>query len=363
MNDRTRTILTLIPAHAEEHTVAAAIASVAPQVDRVVVVSDNSPDRTPEVAAAAGAEVFRTVGNTHKKAGALNQALRTYLPHLHDDDLIFVLDADTTISPNFMTTALPLFAQPDIGAVGGVFEGEAATTWLSQLNRNEFARYTRQIDRTRRTMVLSGTSSLIRVSVIREVMEARGTRLPGTYGHVYDLGSITEDNELSIAIRTIGYRLASPVECSVVTELMPTIPDLHRQRVRWYRGALDNLRTYGLTKVTARYWFQQSMLLWGLAMFVLLAVLTVVAVASGMWGITTIGAAVTLTFAASAVVTVWHSRTPDGGRDWRGIAYAVPLLPEIFYNYLLFAAFAHAAVASLRRTEATWSHVTTTPTN
>ena len=43
--------------------------------DRVVVVADNCTRRTAEIAREHGADVFTTIGNTEKKAGALNQAL------------------------------------------------------------------------------------------------------------------------------------------------------------------------------------------------------------------------------------------------------------------------------------------------
>ena len=41
----------------------------------MVVVADNCTDDTADIARKNGAEVFTTVGNTEKKAGALNQAL------------------------------------------------------------------------------------------------------------------------------------------------------------------------------------------------------------------------------------------------------------------------------------------------
>ena len=33
--------------------------------------------------------------------------------------------------------------------------------------------------------------------------------------------------------------------------------DLYRQRLRWKRGALENLRDYGMTRVTITYWGRQ----------------------------------------------------------------------------------------------------------
>lgn len=57
-------------------------------VDRIVVVADNCADDTAEIALGP-AEVFVTVGNTAKKAGALNQALASVSPR--DEDVLLVM--------------------------------------------------------------------------------------------------------------------------------------------------------------------------------------------------------------------------------------------------------------------------------
>jgi biofilm PGA synthesis N-glycosyltransferase PgaC len=89
------------------------------------------------------------------------------------------------------------------------------------------------------------------------VVQARAAgTLPGGTG-VYDPDAFTEDNELTLALKTLGYRPVSPNECRVVTEVMSTLPKLWRQRVRWQRGALENLRTYGWTKTTRPYILRQ----------------------------------------------------------------------------------------------------------
>ena len=51
--------------------------------------------------------------------------------------------------------------------------------------------------------------------------------------------------------------MISPMQCRVVTEVMPTLRALWRQRMRWQRGALENIGAYGLTRTTLRYWLQQ----------------------------------------------------------------------------------------------------------
>ena len=44
---------------------------------------------------------------------------------------------------------------------------------------------------------------------------------------------------------------------------MPTWRDLWRQRLRWHRGALENIGAYGVTRATAMYWGQQLGLAYG----------------------------------------------------------------------------------------------------
>ena len=43
----------------------------------------------------------------------------------------------------------------------------------------------------------------------------------------------------------------------MITEVMPNLGALWRQRMRWQRGALENIGAYGLTRATLRYWLQQ----------------------------------------------------------------------------------------------------------
>jgi poly-beta-1,6-N-acetyl-D-glucosamine synthase len=80
-------VVALIPAHNEERQIGGAIQSLRQQEsppDLIVVCADNCTDHTSAKARAAGAHVFTTIGNTHKKAGALNQALAVLLPALRD---------------------------------------------------------------------------------------------------------------------------------------------------------------------------------------------------------------------------------------------------------------------------------------
>ncbi len=220
-------VTVLIPAHNEELILPAALASLVAQVrraDRVVVVSDNSTDATIEVARECGVEVIETEGNTEKKAGALNKVLAAWLPGTQPNDVVMVMDADTALVPELLSTAVArLEADPDLIAVGGVFFGEEGGGLIGQLQRNEFARYQRYIARRKgKVFVLNGTASLMRAFALSAVAEARGTLIPGPRRKVYDTYALTEDNELTLALKSLGGRLVAPMQCRCITEIMPT---------------------------------------------------------------------------------------------------------------------------------------------
>ncbi|MGW6225538.1 glycosyltransferase family 2 protein [Cellulosimicrobium cellulans] len=354
MNETLRARVTVVvPAHDEEAALPRTLTSVASQTlrpERVLVVSDNSTDRTTEVARSLGADTMETVDNTARKAGALDQALRAV-----DTPLVLVLDADTTIAPTFVEEGVRLLeADPGLGAVGGVFQGEGPRGLLQWCQANEYRRYAEQIDVTGRTAVLTGTAALLRTDALRAVADARGVRLPGRHGDVYDRGAITEDSELTLALRSLGYRLASPVSMTCTTELMPTWGDLHRQRVRWYKGMLDNLRAYGLSRVTVRYHAQQLMLLVGATMLATLLVLTAASVALGTFHVVPGWLALGGVFVAERVTTAWRNGP-------RGRLLAASVLPELGYDLALQAALAHALVLAVTRRDAAWNHVAHPP--
>lgn len=350
------TVTVLIPAHDEEQSLPATLVSLTRQSvppDRVVVVADNCTDGTVRVARAHGVDVFETVGNTHKKGGALNQALEELLPSLGDNDTVMVMDADSQIGDDFLAEAVRRFTDDRaLMAVGGLFEGEEGHGLLGQFQRNEYIRYQREIRRRDgRVFVLTGTASVFRAAALRAVAEARGTRLPGTRGEVYDTTALTEDNELTIALKSLGALTISPTACSVVTELMPTWRMLWAQRLRWQRGALENLGAYGVTPQTLRYWSQQVAIGYGvLALFAYFALIILMLLAMDTWVWFPFWLGIGALFAIERTVTAWR-----GG--WRARLVAILLFPELVYDCFLNLAFLKGVFEIAFGRRATWKHV------
>ena len=345
-------LVALVPAHDEEGTIIAAVRSLQRQAvrpDRVVVVADNCNDRTAARAKGAGAEVVRSIRNDRKKAGALNQALQRILPTLDDDDVVLVMDADSALAPRFLEVALRELRDPAVGAIGGNFYGAVNTGWLRRMQCNEYARFARETARKdAKTWVLTGTGTAFRVRVLREVVEARcAGRLPGA-GYVYDTTVLTEDNELTLAIKHLGYRCVSPRECVVMTDVMPTWRDLFRQRLRWKRGAMENLLQYGVTRVTLPYIAQHLMMFLALAFFALYAGLCAVTIATfGGISMHWFWCAPALIFSLERAVTV---RT----NGWRNVLLAAALVPEWTYEIFMQACLLRASGDILRRSARHW---------
>ena len=176
-------LVALLPAHDEEASIGAALDSLRDQTrppDHIIVVADNCTDRTVEIARERGVEVHETVGNSHKKAGALNQVLDLLLPTLGDHAQVLVMDSDCTLDPEFLAVARANLREGSLGGVGGTFRGGPGGGLVGTFQRNEYARYERDVRRLRgRALVLTGTASVFPVSVLREVVAARRDgRLP-----------------------------------------------------------------------------------------------------------------------------------------------------------------------------------------
>lgn len=346
------TITALVPAHNEADRIQSTLAALLaqePPPNRVIVVADNCTDATVDRARAAGAEVIESVGNRDKKAGALNQALAQVLPALGSNDVVLVMDADTALDRGFLGRAVELFtADRALMAVGALFYGEDGAGLIGQFQRNEYMRYSREIQRRLgHPYVLTGTASMFRPLALRTIAAERGRMLPGRPGNFYDTNALTEDNELTLAVKSLGGLLTSPTPCSVVTEVMPDWHSLWTQRLRWQRGALENLAAYGVTRPTFRYWAQQVGIGYGVFAFgayLLLMFLMLLNINNLVWYPFWVG--VGLLFVAERVATVWR-----GG--WRARLLAVLLVPELAYALFLNAVYLKgiADIASGRRAQ------------
>lgn len=349
-------ITALIPAHNEEKLIGATIRSLMEQdrkPEHIIVVADNCTDGTVAVARKLGVEVFETVGNVDKKAGALNQVMGTLLPGLGENDTVMIMDADTVLRQGFLKSAVRHFTEDrGLSAIGGLFFGEDRPGLIAQIQKNEYTRYSREINRRKgRVFVLTGTASIFRARALRTVAEERGSLLPGIKGQVYDTHALTEDNELTLALKTLGALMTSPSDCMVETELMPNLSALWRQRLRWERGAMENIATYGITSTTARYWSQQLGLAYSVfALWTYFLLIFLQVVSTDVWIWYPFWLVMGAVFIAEKVWTVRNA-------GWKARLLASTLFIELLYDTFLGIIFVKGSLDMAFRKEAHWGDV------
>jgi hypothetical protein len=136
----------------------------------------------------------------------------------------------------------------------------------------------------------------------------------------------------------------------VVTELMPSWRDLWRQRLRWQRGAVENIGAYGLTPATFRYWAQQLGIGYGtIALTAYLACMTILVLASDTWVWFPFWLGIGTVFAVERVVTAWQV-------GWSGRVLAALLIPELLYDLYLDAIYVTGLVEITAHRPASWGH-------
>jgi cellulose synthase/poly-beta-1,6-N-acetylglucosamine synthase-like glycosyltransferase len=276
-------ITVMVAAHNEERDVEATLRSALDQTtrpDRVLVAADNCTDSTVAVARSIpGVDVFETVANRHRKAGALNQAWEIARS---STDLFVCIDADTILPPTAVADWVQDFLDnPGTGGVSAKFtmllpdqlrrlaqSGEVPhaptdrppMTWkertLVRLQRAEFAKWTDTALRRREqhTSVLAGTACAVSARALEDVAASReGEHLPWTYQ------SEVEDFELTYRLRSLGYPCRVSTRARAYTGAMLSVRTLWAQRMKWQVGTAVDLRQLGWNRLTRFDWYQQAL--------------------------------------------------------------------------------------------------------
>jgi cellulose synthase/poly-beta-1,6-N-acetylglucosamine synthase-like glycosyltransferase len=218
-------IAVVIPAHNEQHLIAACIASLAPHPD-IYVVAHNCTDATAQRAAAAGARVLILNDTTGGKGLALDFGFR----HALEDgaDAVLVLDADSIASPNL------------IHAVSAAFAAGADALQCRYQVANA--------DANRRTRLAA--LALLGMNVLRPLGRHQLGLSCGIFGngfalsaatlaHVpYTPNSLVEDLEYHLHLLRAGLRVRFLNQTAVFGEMPETSAASSSQRARWEGGRI-----------------------------------------------------------------------------------------------------------------------------
>ncbi|HAH10430.1 MAG TPA: hypothetical protein DCL48_10035, partial [Alphaproteobacteria bacterium] len=160
------------------------------------------------------------------KAGALNIALKLTDARA---EAVAVIDSDYQVDPQWLTRAMPNFADPQVAIVQGPQDYRDATeSAFKAMAYQEYAGFFRigMVERNEDNAIIQhGTMTIVR----RAVMDKAG----------WAEWCITEDTELGLRVFQDGWR-AVYMDESLGRGLMPdTFTDFKAQRFRWVYGAMQ----------------------------------------------------------------------------------------------------------------------------
>jgi poly-beta-1,6-N-acetyl-D-glucosamine synthase len=371
-------ITVLIAAHNEEAHIGVTLDSVLAQErapDLVVVAADNCTDRTVEVAESRRATgggsivVYETVGNTHKKSGALNQG---WTLTRERTDLYVCIDADTILPPNALADWEAEFVESEsLAGCSAKFtmlstqemvrlvESGIVPSSVEELPRHSFrermwcrmqkAEFAKWTDtalarKGRWTSVLAGTACMVRATALEQVVALDVERWLDRYLAGVDGVSATdrpdgpwtyqsevEDYYLTYQLRCLGWECRVSADVRAYTGAMLSMRTLWAQRMKWQVGTVSDLRTIGYNRVTRVDWWQQFLGVISALLRVAWILLLVVGLVFTrhlqmfrFWWVFPLG------FAVCDVREVW--RAPH--RTWADVVTAAFVLPQELFAWM-----------------------------
>ena len=230
----------LVPAHDEEAGIAATLAALTGaayrrEQRRIIVIADNCSDRTAELAAAAGAEVWeRSDPERRGKGFALIWALERLLALDDHFDAVVFVDADCTVSPNLLTAvdarlrAGARALQVDYVA-GNPEDSSAAALRFAAFAVGDTVRFLGK-ERLGLSCGLVGTG----MAFTRDLLERNPWTATG----------LVEDGEFHMRLVLAGERVEFVPEASVSQAVPTSLKASSSQQARWEMGKLQLIRRW-----------------------------------------------------------------------------------------------------------------------
>ncbi len=223
----------VIPAYNEEKTIEKCIRSILSldypkKLLEIIVVNDCSKDSTEEIARGLqkyGVKIL-TNKNNKGKSYSLNRGIKAAT-----GSLVACIDADSIVDKNALKNMVGYFSDKDVGCVT-----PAVKIWnpKSLLERVQHVEYLLNVFLRKMLAFVDAVHVTPGVfSVYRRQL------LLDTGG--FDEHTLTEDMEIALKIHKAGYKIENSVNAVSYT-LCPTgWKELFNQRLRWYRGAFENM--------------------------------------------------------------------------------------------------------------------------
>jgi 1,2-diacylglycerol 3-beta-glucosyltransferase len=237
---RQRRFVIVVPAHDEESAIGKTVRSLK-SIDyprdlfEVVVVADNCTDQTAGVAQREGALVLvRTNPVERGKGYALRWGFDILLQHPAEFEAIAVIDADTTVSSNYLKVLnVAIETGGQVMQTSDLVE-PCPEAWTTEAIRLSFMLYNYVRPLGRKALGFSaglrGNGMCFTVKALRDVP-----------WHAY---SKAEDLEYGIQMLIAGYRVRFVPEAIALATMPQKAVNAESQRARWEGGRIGVIRRY-----------------------------------------------------------------------------------------------------------------------
>ena len=231
--------LILVPAHNEERLLPSLLANLR-QLDypaalyAVHIVADNCTDQTAELARARGAFAHERVDQERRGKGyALQWLMQQLWASAEPHDAVLILDADSIISPNFLTVMDARLARGERAIQAYYAVRDPQSSWNASLRSVALAalHYLRPLGRMPlgASAGLKGNGMVFAAEIVREYQWS---------------ASLTEDIEYHMALILGGQRVTFAPDAIVWAEMPSSLKAARTQNVRWERGRQEMVRQY-----------------------------------------------------------------------------------------------------------------------
>jgi len=219
----------IIPAYKSEKTIRETIESakaVSYRRKEILVVND-CPDKVPKICRELGVRVIQNRKRLGKWLALNNAAKRT------KGEILFFLDADTTIDKGAIKKIIPWFTKPDIAVVAPKYVSRESSRLLPRLAslENSFNSSLFKMDMYFGSMIsFRGCGVAIRRSFFESV---------GGWSK-----TLIEDVDFAAKTLESGHKIQYEPSAVVRTREAETISELKSQRLRWGKGSAYSLLNY-----------------------------------------------------------------------------------------------------------------------
>lgn len=230
----------IIPAHNEEVIIGRTLDNLRgieypQQLVSFIVVADNCDDRTAEIAREKKVVVYeRFDRNKMGKGYALDWVFTKLLRCKENYDAFVVLDADSILSPNYLTAMNDMLFEGHSVIQGYYTVLNVTENWRTSLMFASFALVCYLRPQGKDALGLSAGLMGNGMCFSRKVLE----------NVKWDCYSVVEDTEYSIKLRMNGIRVKFAPEAVVYAVMPVSFRQARSQRIRWEGGGLEVIKRF-----------------------------------------------------------------------------------------------------------------------